>query len=279
MAARGAICVSRWKSSTRWQKTSSLTRRQTFDLDTKSTHSQPASCRARPMNVDDDLEDIRWIRGLGGERLPVASYALLPNLKKGIFFAIGEGSRNFVVCFLHTSGQMFQYQTPDLRLLYITSRRVNSVTRGWARAPNERAPFKFHCAAVGFVDRCLSRTRNFAASNETFRWVFVRPILTQHPASSCFFLFFFLLFVYSRADSERYINITAGNTEIQPFYSNISFHWHRTKYYTGYLSKFVLFMATSRLQQHRPKWKWNRTKKKKKENVRWNAGTSGRRLF
>ena len=39
------------------------------------------------MDVDDGLEDIRWIRGLAGERLPAASYALLPNLKKGILFA------------------------------------------------------------------------------------------------------------------------------------------------------------------------------------------------
>ena len=28
---------------------------------------------------------IRWIRGLGGEKLPAASYALLPNLKKAYF--------------------------------------------------------------------------------------------------------------------------------------------------------------------------------------------------
>ena len=51
------------------------------------------------MVVDDGLEDIRWIRGLGGEKLPAASYALLANPKKGIFFAIGEGSRflSFVI--------------------------------------------------------------------------------------------------------------------------------------------------------------------------------------
>ena len=30
---------------------------------------------------------------------------------------------------------------------------------------DERAPFKFHGAAVGVVDQCLSRTRNLAASN------------------------------------------------------------------------------------------------------------------
>ena len=58
------------------------------------------------VNVDDGLEDIRWIRGLGGEKLPAASNALLSNLKKRLFFAIGEGSRIFVACFLHSSAQM-----------------------------------------------------------------------------------------------------------------------------------------------------------------------------
>ena len=69
-----------------------LTRRLDFDLDIEATHGQPGSCRARPVNVDDGLEYIKWIRGLGGEKLPAASYALLPNLKKGLFCAIGEGS-------------------------------------------------------------------------------------------------------------------------------------------------------------------------------------------
>ena len=67
-----------------------LTRRLAFDLDIEATHRQPASCRARPVNVDDGLEDIGWIRGLGGEKLPAASNALLSNLKKRLFFAIGE---------------------------------------------------------------------------------------------------------------------------------------------------------------------------------------------
>ena len=35
--------------------------------------------------MDDGLEGIRWIRGLGGEALPAAFYALLPNLKKVYF--------------------------------------------------------------------------------------------------------------------------------------------------------------------------------------------------
>ena len=73
-----------------------------------------ASCQASPMNAEDGLIDIRRIRGLGGEKLPVASYALLPNLeKKGLFFAIGEGSRIFVACFLHSRAQMCLYQTPS----------------------------------------------------------------------------------------------------------------------------------------------------------------------
>ena len=111
------------------------------------------------MNVDDDLEDIRWIRGLGGEKLPAASYALLPNLKNGLFFAIGEGWRFFVACFLHSSAQMCLYQTPGRRPLPITGRFVSTATRGWVGAPNEHAPFRFHDGIADFADRCLTRTR------------------------------------------------------------------------------------------------------------------------
>ena len=42
-----------------------------------------AAClgRARSVNTDDDLENVMWIGGLGGEEgLPAASYALHPNL-------------------------------------------------------------------------------------------------------------------------------------------------------------------------------------------------------
>ena len=82
------------------------------------------------MNVDDGLEDIRWTRDLGGKRLPSASYALVPNLRKGLFFAVGEGSIMFAVCFLHNSGRMFLYQTPGRRPPHITGRRVNALTLG-----------------------------------------------------------------------------------------------------------------------------------------------------
>ena len=120
------------------------------------------------MNVDDGLEDIRWIRGLGGEKLPAASNALLPNLKKGLFFAIGEESRIFVACFLHSSAQMCFVSDawPAPATYHVIGRFVNTVTRGWVGALNERAPFRFHGVVVGFVDRCLCRTRNLAASNK-----------------------------------------------------------------------------------------------------------------
>ena len=61
---------------------------------------------------------------------------------------------------------MCLHQTPGRRPPPITGRFVNNVTRGWVGAPNERTPFRFHGAVVGFVDRCLSRTRNLAASNK-----------------------------------------------------------------------------------------------------------------
>ena len=70
-------------------------------LDVESTHGQPASCRARPDNIDDDLQNRMWIHGLGGERLPAMSYALCPNLKKRLIFAIGEGL-GFVVVYFYT---------------------------------------------------------------------------------------------------------------------------------------------------------------------------------
>ena len=88
--------------------------------------------------------------------MPATSFALLPNAKKGLFFAIGEESRFFVVCSLHTRGQMFLYQTPGQGPPRITGSFVNTLTRGLVGAPNERAPFRIHDAVVGFVDRCLS---------------------------------------------------------------------------------------------------------------------------
>ena len=55
-------------------------------------------------------------------------------------------------------------QEPDLRPLQITDRRVSAVHQGGV-APNELVPFRAHDAVVGFVERSVWRTRNYAASN------------------------------------------------------------------------------------------------------------------
>ena len=117
--------------------------------------------------------------------MPAASYALLPNLKKGLFFAIGEGSRIF--CRLFST-----HQRPNVsgrRPPPITGRFVNAVTRGWVGVPNERALFRFHGAVVGFVDGCLSRTRNLTASNQHLAEFFLGRSWLKRPRS-CFFGFF-----------------------------------------------------------------------------------------
>ena len=86
--ACGGTCAFTWKIVDTLIKNSSRDDRPSIYIE--SIHGQPGSCRARPVNVDDGLEDIRWIRGLGGEMLPAASYVLLPNLEK--------------VCFCHRRG-------------------------------------------------------------------------------------------------------------------------------------------------------------------------------
>ena len=160
--------------------------------------------------------------------MPAASNALLPNPKKGLFFAIGEGSRFFVACFLvHSSSQMCLYQTPGRRPPPITGRFVNTVTRGWVGAPNGPAPFRFHGAVVGFVDRCLYRTRNLAASNKHLAEFFSgRSWLKIGPAGMIFFGVFEKIGTFFSkicAHSERYRNLLAGIFEILTFYGNIAF--------------------------------------------------------
>ena len=165
------------------------------------------------------LEDIRWIRRLGGEKFPAASNTLLPNLKKGLFFAIGEGSRIFVTSFLHSSAQMCLYQTPGRRPPPITGRFVNTVTRGWVGAP------RFHAAVVGFVDRCLSRTR--VSPLRINIWLsFSQADLGPRSAQELVFSGFsknLRLFSKICAHSERYRNLLAGIFEILTFFGKIAF--------------------------------------------------------
>ena len=158
--------------------------------------------------------------------MPAASNALLPNLKKGLFFAIGEGLRIFVACFLHSSAQLCLYQTPGRRPPRITGRFANTVTRGWVGAPNGRAPFRFHGAVVGFVDPCLSRTRNLAASSKHLAEFFSDRSWPKIGSGIIFFgVFekFETFFSKICAHSERYRNLLAGIFEIPTFYGNIAF--------------------------------------------------------
>ena len=134
----------------------------------------------------------------------------MPSERDGDFFG---------PCFLHSSAQMCLYQTPGRRPPPITGRFVNTVTRGWVGAPNGRAPFRFHGAVAGFVDRCLSRTRNLAASSKhsaEFSQVDLGPRSAQVEKFETFF---------SKicAHSERYRNLLAGIFEILTFDGNIAF--------------------------------------------------------
>ena len=138
-----------------------------------------------------------------------------------------ERDREFLSpVFLHSNAQMCLYQTPGRRPPPITGRFVNTVTRGWVGAPNRRAPFRFHGAVVGFVDRCLSRTRNLAASNKHLAeffsgrsWPKIGPGIIFFGA----FEKFETCFSKICAHSERYRNLLAGIFEILTFYGNIAF--------------------------------------------------------
>ena len=117
-------------------------------------------------NVDDGLEDIRRIHGLGGESLAAASYALFSNPKKQkLFFAIRDRSRNSVIGFAHTSGRLLCYHTPDQRPPRVTGHCVSTVALAWVGAPNERTLSRIHEAVVSFVDRRLAKTGDLAAWN------------------------------------------------------------------------------------------------------------------
>ena len=115
---------------------------------------------------------------------------------------------------------MLLYQTPGRRPLHITSRRANTVTRGWVGAPNERAPFRFHDAVVGFVDRCLSRSRDLAASIIFFAECFSgRSCPNIRPGFVFSFCFISIFVGEIRAHSDECRNISAGIFEIQTFFA------------------------------------------------------------
>ena len=68
-----------------------------------------------------------------------------------------------------------------------TGHGVKTLTLGWVVAQTERTPFRIHDAVLNFVDRCLSRTRSLAASNQKSAWVFLKTMLAQHLPQICLF--------------------------------------------------------------------------------------------
>ena len=98
------------------------------------------------------------------------------------------------------------YHTPDRRPPRITGRFVNTVTRGWVGAPDERAPLRFHVAVVGIVDRYLSSTRNLSASTKDLAELF-----SSRSWPNIYLRIFVRFFC---GHSERYRNVVAGVFEI-----------------------------------------------------------------
>ena len=77
-----------------------------LDLDIEPTNGQPASCRARPVNIDDRLVDIMWIRQWPRRR-DVADGVLrsLPKPEKCCFLPI-YGERGIeIICRLFSTHQ------------------------------------------------------------------------------------------------------------------------------------------------------------------------------
>ena len=107
-----------------------------------------------------------------------------------------------------------------------TGRFVYTVTRGWVGSPNERAPFRFHGAVVVFVERCLSRTRNHAASSKHLAEFFSGRSWPKIGPGFFFFVVFEkfeTFFSKISAHRERYRNLLAGIFEILTFNGNIAF--------------------------------------------------------
>ena len=131
-----------------------------------------------------------------GREVPRGVGRSSPRPEKSSIFCDRRGIETFVGCFLHSIAQMCLYQTPGPRPPRITGRIVNTVTRGWVGAPNERAPFTFPGAVVGFVHRCLSRTRNLAASNYHLADFSLADLGPSLPTMYFFWLFLSLELVF-----------------------------------------------------------------------------------
>ena len=56
----------------------------------------------------------------------------------------GRGIDRFLSSVFYTPVDRLSYQTPGRRPPRVTGRVMNTVTKGWVGAPNDRAPFRIH---------------------------------------------------------------------------------------------------------------------------------------
>ena len=104
----------------------------------------------------------------------------MSNLKNGRFLTIEEGSRFFVVCFLHTSAKMFFYQTPGQPTPHITDRGVSAVTLGWVGNLNQRITPRFHGGVCfSFCQKKLFATTAFICNRNTSHTRLLRLLLLE----------------------------------------------------------------------------------------------------
>ena len=176
--------------------------RHTIEL----THGQPVSYWASPVNTDDCLEVIMWIRCQEGERLPTASYLCSsPKPEQTIFFASeqvrNKGDRVFCRLFSthqptahfrsryrinprltrFVSGKASEYRWRPPKFKLDPCSRGREVARDVLRSfyPNPKKKCKF--LAIGDESRCL--IIRFLNTSQTF---FLRRLAGALHASPAF---------------------------------------------------------------------------------------------
>ena len=169
---------------------------------------------------------------------------------------------------------MCLYQKPGGLPLSITGRFVNTATRGWVGATNGRAPFKFHGAVVCFNNRCLSRTRNLAASNKHLALLFSGRSWPKIGPGIIFFGVFekFETFFSKICDhSERYRYLLAGIFEILTCYGNIAFPLSPLKTFRSFYPMTSAVPPVSFLILHRREIQilWSQTVRQRKTKPRY----------
>ena len=157
------LALSRWKLSTRWSKKAHapLGFRSRHRINPRLTgfvSGKAGECRWQPRRYQVDP----WCKGREVARGVLRSS---PKPGKMSIFCHRRGIENF--CRLFSTQQRPNVFVSDARPAHTTYHRsfCEHCDQRWVGAPNEHAPFRFHGTVVGFVDRCLSRTRNLAASN------------------------------------------------------------------------------------------------------------------